>query len=441
MILVGNQRGNSRDLARHLMKDENERVVVDELRGFASTTLEGAFQESYAISKATRCKQHLYSLSFNPPKDKDVAPEIFHDAIERAEQRLGLVGQPRAIVFHEKRGMDGEVRRHAHAVWCRVDPENMRAVQLSFTKRKLQGLGRELYLEHDWQMPTGFVRSQDADPRNYALAEWQQAKRAGKDPERLKATFQDCWAISDSQATFAHALKERGYILARGDRRGIVAVDHKGEAYAISKWTGHKAKQVRERLIDMESLPDKDTAHAQSAKIVTDRLKELQAEQRRAEQAKLARLAAERMRREVEQRQGVERLRAEQAARMQNEEAAREAKIRKGLFGFIDRLTGKRKQIEAENQTDRQKADDRDRQERAGLAAHHRERQAALLKRLDRTRAQTRGAIRELSEDIRRIEPLTRPTPERTRDSAQREREKKRDLPRRGRGRDGPNLE
>lgn len=273
MILVGNQRGNAKNLALHLTKDENERVVIDDLRGFASNSLSGAFQESYAISKGTRCKQHLYSLSFNPPKDEDVTPEVFRDAIERAEQRLGLTGQPRAIVFHEKRGMDGEVRRHAHAVWCRIDPENMRAVQLSFTKRKLQNLSRELYLEHGWQMPRGFVRAQEADPRNYTLAEWQQAKRAGKDPEQLKAMFQDCWAISDSQATFTHALRERGYILARGDRRGFVAVDHKGEAYAISRWTGFKAKQVRERLTKGDALPDKDAVHAQATKIVADRLK------------------------------------------------------------------------------------------------------------------------------------------------------------------------
>lgn len=434
MILVGNQRGGSIDLALHLMKDENERVVVDELRGFASTNLEGAFQESYAISKATRCKQHLYSLSFNPPKDEAVAPEVFHDAIERAEQRLGLTGQPRAIVFHEKRGADGEVRRHAHAVWCRIDPENMRAVHLSFTKRKLQELGRELYLEHGWQMPRGFVRSQDADPRNYTLAEWQQAKRAGKEPDKLKAMFQDCWAISDSQATFAHALKERGYILARGDRRGFIAVDHKGEAYAVSKWTGHKASKVRERLTDMDSLPDKDTAHAQAAKIVTDRLKELQAEQRRYERDRLARLAAERTRKEAEQRQSVERLRAEQAARMRREEAAREAKIRKGLFGFIDRLTGKRKRTETENDADRQTAQARDRNERTALASAHRQSLDRLGEKAEQVRARRREANRELASDIERLEKLPRPTP---RAAPSREKERPR-RPRHGRSRDGP---
>lgn len=47
MILVGNQRGGARDLARHLMKQENERVEVAELRGFVADDLDGAFQEAY----------------------------------------------------------------------------------------------------------------------------------------------------------------------------------------------------------------------------------------------------------------------------------------------------------------------------------------------------------------------------------------------------------
>lgn len=435
MILVGNQRGGAKNLALHLTKDENERVVIDDLRGFASNSLSGAFQESYAISKGTRCKQHLYSLSFNPPKDEDVAPEVFRDAIERAEQRLGLTGQPRAIVFHEKRGTDGEVRRHAHAVWCRIDPENMRAVQLSFTKRKLQDLSRELYLEHGWQMPRGFVRAQDADPHNYTLAEWQQAKRAGKDPEKLKAMFQDCWAISDSQATFTHALRERGYILARGDRRGFVAVDHKGEAYAISRWTGFKAKQVRERLTNGDALPDKNAAHAEAAKIVTDRLKELQAEQRRAEQEKLAKLQAEKQRREALQQQETERLRRDHLERAKIEEAQRNARHRNGLFGLLDRVTGKRKRIEAENVIHRQRADERDRSEKARMAAHHRSTQAALLDRMEKTRTQTRSAIRELSDDIRWLEPIPRPSPTRTRET-----DNRRERPKRSRNRDGPSL-
>lgn len=63
MILVGNQRGGGGDLARHLMKQENERVEVAELRGFLANDLDGAFRETHAISRGTQCSQYLFSLT------------------------------------------------------------------------------------------------------------------------------------------------------------------------------------------------------------------------------------------------------------------------------------------------------------------------------------------------------------------------------------------
>ncbi|MEL6479334.1 MAG: relaxase [Pseudomonadota bacterium] len=287
MILVGSQRGGARDLALHLMKDDNERVIVHEIRGFAAQNLMEAFQNSHAISKGTKCRQHLYSLSLNPPGEAEVPAAVFEDAIARAEERLGLTGQPRAIVFHEKIGGDGQMRRHAHAVWSRIDGECMTAIPMSFDRPKLQELARELYLENDWQMPRGFLRHDEADPRNYTLAQWQQAKRAKTDPAKLKEMFQDCWAISDSQAAFAGALRERGYILARGDRRGVVAVDRAGEVYAIARWAGIKAKQVRARITDEGGLPSVTSAHVEAATGMADRLKELKAAYREAAKADL----------------------------------------------------------------------------------------------------------------------------------------------------------
>ena len=66
--------------------------------------------------------------------------EQFEAAIEAAEERLGLSGQPRAIVFHEKDG-----RRHAHAVRWRIEMERLRAVNRAFYKKKLNGLSRDLF--------------------------------------------------------------------------------------------------------------------------------------------------------------------------------------------------------------------------------------------------------------------------------------------------------
>jgi hypothetical protein len=158
---------------------------------------------------------------------------------------MKLEGQSRAIVFHEKDG-----RRHAHAVWSRIDTEHMRAVPLPFFKMKLRDVGREQFLENGWQLPSGFVNSKERDPASYSLGEWQQAKRAGHDPKALKGMFQELWAASDSGRAFAAALQSRGYTLACGDskRRGHVAVDWRGEVYAIARYTGQRTKDVRARL-------------------------------------------------------------------------------------------------------------------------------------------------------------------------------------------------
>ena len=392
MILVGNQRGGGSDLARHLMKDENERVVVHEIRGFASNELHSAFQESFAVSRGTRCKQHLYSLSLNPPQEADATPALLVDAVNRAEERLGLTGQPRAIVFHEKRGMDGTIRRHAHAVWCRIDIDQMRAVQMSYDRPKLKSLARELYIEHGWTMPRGFVNSKETNPRNYSLAEWQQAKRAEKNPAKLKGLFQDCWAISDSQVSFANALKENGYILARGDRRGVVAVDHKGEAYSIRQYVGIRSKQVRERITDAESLPDRAEAHRQATKIVTDRLRELQAQQNRIAMEKLRRLAEERRRRQMAQRDYARRVLEQQKARQQEEERQRQARIKTGWRGLIERIMGKRRRVEAENRIATEQARLRDTAERTALAALQRAARQDVLSRAKTEKGRPQGS-------------------------------------------------
>jgi hypothetical protein len=338
MILVGNQRGGAKDLALHLLKQENEHVEVHEVRGFASQNLMAALNESYAISRATRCKQFLFSLSLNPPKHENVSTETFKQAIERAEEKLGLNDQPRAIVFHEKNG-----RRHCHAVWSRIKLDEMKAVQLSFSKRRLIDLSRELFLEHGWTMPEGLRHSHARDPRNFTLAEWQQAKRIGKDPKQIKAVFQECWSLGKTQNAFAHALKEQGYLLARGDRRGFVAVDHRGEVFAVSKWAGIKTKEVRTRLVDEKALPSVDEARIQIAKDMTARLEALSQEQMTVLTTRRAELEEKRQALVRQYRGERQRLTETQQSFWQDKQQEWRNNFNKGIRGLFDRLTGKRK--------------------------------------------------------------------------------------------------
>jgi len=356
MILVGNQRGGAKDLALHLMKEENEHVEVFEISGFASQNLMGALNEAYAVSRGTQCRKFLYSLSVNPPPKEKVSTANFMTAIDKVQDELGLADQPRAIVFHEKEG-----RRHAHVVWSRIETDKMKAVQISFDHKKLKTISRELFIEHGWKMPRGLVNSEERDPKNFTLAEWQQARRIDKDPRTIKTAIQDAWSISDSKAAFTHALEERGYKLARGDRRGFVAVDVHGEVYSIPRMASVKTKAVRERLGDEQALPDVTSVKEQ---IANDMLPVLQRfKNELSNQSQGYNRVFEERRKILIQRQRLERqsVKDNQEQRRIEESRIRQARFRTGFKGLWDRMRGEHKRIQQQNEQEADISTSRDR--------------------------------------------------------------------------------
>jgi len=188
---------------------DNEHVTLHHMRGFLADDLLGAFQETEAVSFGTKCRQYLFSLSLNPPPDAEVPMEDFEAAIAAVEKRLGLSGQPRAIVFHEKKG-----RRHAHCVWSRIDARQMPAINLPHFKMRLQDISRELYRRHAWKMPPGLIDGERVDPLNFTQIEAAQAQKSAHDPKDLKAFIIACWERSESAQTFKAAIAERGLALA-----------------------------------------------------------------------------------------------------------------------------------------------------------------------------------------------------------------------------------
>ncbi|MEQ8306894.1 MAG: relaxase [Hoeflea sp.] len=395
MIIVGSERGSAKELAAHLLNDRdgNEHIAVHELRGFVSGDLEGAFEESYAISRGTKCRKHLFSVSLNPPSHEEVDIQSFEDAIERVEHVNGLTGQPRAIVFHEKEG-----RRHAHAVWSRIDAGTMTAKNLSHYKLKLQAVSRELYHEHEWRMPEGLARKGHGDPRNYSLAEYQQAKRMEIDPRDLKGAIQDAYATSDNAAAFAHALSERGYTLAKGDRRGHVAVTPEGEVLSISRYVGKKAKDVRAKLGDPnETLPGVDEAKRDMAKDMRKAFirhaKEAKAQRDDAMDALRDRQSAMIIQQQADRKA----LEEQHRTRWMTETKARSERLNSGLKGLWQWVTGKRAKIQKQNQMEALQAQARDRRETDKIVA----KQLAERREIEVRRQSLVEAHNQTLEDIR----------------------------------------
>lgn len=366
MILKASQRSGGIALANHLMNDrDNDHVTLHSLRGFIADDLHGAMKEAHAVSKGTKCRQFLFSLSLNPPEKERLNEDQFDSALAKIEGKLGLSDHPRAVVFHEKEG-----RRHAHAVWSRVDARVMRAINLSHFKVKLKDVSRDLYLEHGWKMPRGLMKGGERDPFNFTLEEWQQAKRAKIDPKIIKRDLQDCWAVSDSGRAFAQALEGRGYCLAQGDRRGFVAVDWRGEVYSITRWTGKKIKEVRERLGDPASFPTVDKAQERLAERINDRLADLLKEQEKAQQLAEEEFAYKRRELVARQRQERAHLRDKQEKERAQALRARQARLPRGLKALWWRVIGKYAKALQEIEAEARAEQKRQAQERDKLVQH-----------------------------------------------------------------------
>ncbi len=403
MILKASQRGGGQDLAAHLMRmDENEHLSVHELRGFASDNLRDAFREVEAISKGTKCRQYLFSLSLSPPADARVPVEVFEEAIGRIEERLGLEGQPRAIVFHEKEG-----RRHAHCVWSRIDADTMTARQMSFFKQKLVGVSRDLYLEQGWKMPRGLERVGERDPTNFTLAEWQQAKRQGIDPRWLKSTLQDCWQRSDNQGSFERALGERGLFLTRGDKRGFVVLDHQGEVWSLPRMLDVKTKEVRERLGDGDKLKSVDETKAVIGQRLTPAIRRHIDESRAQFQRRSTTLGEKKAAMTDEHHKERAALASIQTNQWEMESRERAARLPTGLRGLWHRITGKYQEVRRANEQEAEQTQLRHAQERQDLIDAQHERRAVLQSEFKELRSAQAKQLLELRGEIGRFFKFT----------------------------------
>lgn len=396
MILKGSQRAGASALADHLMNErDNDHVTLLELQGFVSCNLHGALTETHAISRATQCKQFMFSLSLNPPKDHSASDEEFLKAANQIEEKLGLTGQPRAVVVHEKEG-----RRHAHVVWSRINVDEMKAVELPFYKRKLMDVSRDLFLDNGWTLPEGLQMNGGKSPLNFTLAEWQQAKRQDVDPREIKQVLQDAWQASDNTQSFQNALEDRGYFLAKGDRRGFVALDVEGNVYSLSKWTGVKSKELKAKLGEPDTLPSVDETKADIKSRLTDQMRDFIHEVKTGQKEAVAPLLSERHDLKCAHAMERRRLKDKQGERWLAETKQRSTRLNKGVRGVFDWLSGKAKETKAQNEREAYQATLRDRKQRDDLIKAQMQDRQKLQKQIDKLRTKHKQDRKILANNV-----------------------------------------
>ena len=263
MVIKGGSVAGSARLAKHLLNtDSNERMEVLELRGVAAKDLRAALQEMEAAAAACpNCRKPFYHASINTRAGERLNDTQRMQAIDRLERELGLTGQPRVVVLHEKKDRQRHDREHCHVVWSRIDLARLRAISDSHNYRKHELVARELERAFGHERVQGAHIEREGRPRpkrTPSHAEMQQGARTGITPQAARAHITKVWQQSDTGAAFAQGLEESGWILARGDRRDFVAVDPKGGVHSLARRIeGAKVRDVRARLVelDISTLP------------------------------------------------------------------------------------------------------------------------------------------------------------------------------------------
>lgn len=259
MVIKGTSCAGAARIAKHLSCTEtNEHNELHELRGVAAEDLYGALREMEALVLGTSAKRPFYHASLNARADERLTDEQRAHAIDRLEAALGLSGQPRVVVIHHKRDCGYRLREHCHIVWSRIDVERMRVISDSHNYRKHEQVARNLEREFDHAHVQGAHIERDGQPRpkrTPSHAEMLQAERTGLNVQTVKAAVTDIWCRTDSGQAFAGALRDTGYVLARGDRRDFVVIDPKGGVHSLARHVeGAKAKDIRARMADLDPL-------------------------------------------------------------------------------------------------------------------------------------------------------------------------------------------
>ena len=262
MIINGGCRSGGGWFSKHLVNAEkNERVEIVDMRGVSAETVAGCFQEMKAVASGTRCKNYFYHANINIHDYEHLTPEEWEKAVDTLEKNLGLEGQARFVVEHEKAG-----RTHQHIIWSRIDVESMTAIRMSNDFVKHQITSRELEKEFNLEKGVSVLGNEKEGPRPERRPEqWEifRGKDSGVDPQRMKMEITELWDKAGNGKEFETELGNHGYVLARGDRRNFCIVDSEGDVHSLARRIkGANAADVRARLadIDMKSLPNVEQA-------------------------------------------------------------------------------------------------------------------------------------------------------------------------------------
>jgi hypothetical protein len=290
MIIKSSSRGAARQLADHLCNaNDNETVFFTDSRYVLSEDVHGALDDLEVTAGLNlKCKQYLYHVSINP--DRDVTAEQWQHIWTAYEQEFKLEEQPFIEVEHCKAG-----RTHRHRAYLRLDLETGKAVPMSHSWARNEKIARTLEHQFGHELTIGrhnravinrlkeegradvaawLEKHQahaverpvaDKSPQDHQIERRQKSIEPVYSVKIVEHDLKEAYARSDNGHSFKAALAEKGYVLAKGDKRDFVILDPHGEIHSPPRRLDIKAQVLRDAWADLspERLPTvADAKHA-----------------------------------------------------------------------------------------------------------------------------------------------------------------------------------
>lgn len=265
MICKGNLHGDAAKLAAYMTRDgPGERAELLDMRGFATGDIHAAFRDIEIMRGATKADAALFHVQIRGAdgEGKKLTRAQWLEIADGCDLALGraMTQQPRAASLHVDQ-KTGDMHLHLAYDLIRQNEDGRAYVQrLGKFKNKLQLYAREIEVKYGLQIL-------DNEPRPGARRgdrnELEESRRLGTDVHAIRSAILDAFRQSDSGRAFDAAMKDRGCIVAGGDRNCYVVIDEQGGKHALNKkLTGLTLKEIDARLGDLDraQLPSVDQA-------------------------------------------------------------------------------------------------------------------------------------------------------------------------------------
>lgn len=224
--------------------------------------LRAAAREMEALASGGRARKPFFALAINPgrPGEPSLTDGQAEYVVRYLLEELGFSPEHQwLLVRHEKNG-----RIHFHVLANRIHPETMIAVRLSHNYRIQERVAREMECHFGLPvtpgvhvMPTIASLAEGPKPtrrKSRKIAEEQQSKKTGVPVDKVEDDLRWAWALAGNGSEFRERLAERGYALARGDRRDVIAIDEAGGAHSPTRRLNIPARVFREKAGDLKDV-------------------------------------------------------------------------------------------------------------------------------------------------------------------------------------------